>query len=66
MRYEITSTYEVPEEMKELGMVRRVVIECGAVHLPLNDEIDAGGAVAHFNGFPFELKPGDRVRKISD
>lgn len=66
MRYRIRRTDGLPEDLKALGYCTELVLECGAVHLPTAEEIEQGGAVAHFNGFEIELKPGDEVKAIED
>lgn len=64
MRYQITSKRTVPEAMAKEGYRVSIIIEADAAHLPLKDEIEAGGAVAHFNGFEIELMPGDEIKEI--
>ena len=66
MRYQITSKRTVPEAMANMGYTVSIVIEAGAVHLPLKEEIEAGGAVAHFNGFEIELMPGDVIEELEE
>lgn len=45
------------------GFKQALEIDADAVEVPLDAEIDAGGAVAHFNGFAIPLEPGDRVNQ---
>lgn len=45
------------------GFKQSLEIDADAVEVPLEAEIDEGGAVARFNGFAIPLEPGDRVNK---
>lgn len=45
------------------GFKQALEIDADAVEVPLDAEIDVGGAVAHFNGFAIPLEPGDRVNR---
>ena len=45
------------------GFKQSLTIDADAVAVPLDAEIDEGGAVARFNGFAIPLEPGDRVNQ---
>lgn len=46
------------------GFKQSLEIDADAVEVPLDAEIDAGGAVARFNGFAIPPEPGDRVNRV--
>lgn len=66
MKYQITRTADVPEELRALGYRTQITIECGSVALP-----DVGKAEgepremrAFFNGFEVVLKDGDEITQV--
>lgn len=62
--YEITRTDDIPEPMRGLGLAQVIRFEADTCSMPLPGEIEEKGGTAYFNGFPFELRPGDKVEVL--
>ena len=62
--YKITRAADIPESMQGLGLVQAVRFEAETCSMPLPSEIEEKGGTAYFNGFAFELKPGDKVEIV--
>lgn len=63
-KYRITRTDGLPDFLPD-GYSLQITIECGSASIPLQDDIDNGKEkTADFGGFPFELRPHDRIEII--
>lgn len=66
MRYKLTRTADIPEELRALGYKTEITIDAGAVWLP--DVGKAEGETremrAFFNGFEVVLKDGDEITQV--
>lgn len=66
MKYQITRTAGLPEDLRAMGFVTRIVIECGSLAMP-----DVGKAEdeprenrAYFDGFELVLMDGDEITQV--
>lgn len=66
MKYRVTRTADVPDELRKMGYRTRITIECDSAWLPDvgkgADEPPEGRAF--FNGFEIILKEGDEIEQV--